>query len=735
MEKNPELEMAWSIIEQTGANLFLTGKAGTGKTTFLKELKAHSPKRMVVMAPTGIAAINAGGVTIHSFFQLPLSPYIPGATFGNTDNKFLKFGKLKRNIIRTIDLLVIDEISMVRADLLDAVDSVMRRYREHNKPFGGAQLLLIGDLQQLAPVIKDDEWNMLGRYYDTPYFFSSKALNSAKYLTVELKTVYRQQDRHFINLLNQIRENKATDATLAELNKRYIPKFKPTASSDYIRLTTHNYPAQKINESELRQLPGEPFKFKALVEGTFPETSYPADDTLVLKKGAQVMFIKNDPEKRYFNGMIGEVVDVDNNHISVKSKNGSETFGLDMAEWTNSKYTLDNNSKEIKETVEGVFRQYPIRLAWAITIHKSQGLTFEHAIIDTSHSFAHGQTYVALSRCKSLEGMVLSEPLSRHAIISDNTVDSFTNAISESVPTNETISALKNAFTVQIIDELFDITPLQSAYNMLLRTIDEHLYRRYPKLLAEYKRTASVFSQLNDIAQKFKNQYVRLLNRTPDVTDAQIQERIHKAADYFYNALTPIYTLRNKTKADIVNKTVKKQFDDRYAVFEEELLFKRSILNYESGRKETGSCSVFKPADYLNAKAKILLGLDPDTPDNPAHKKKKTADKKLKPVKEAKISTKEVSFNMFMEGKTVQEIAASRHLAASTIFGHLLPYVQDGHIEPEKLHPMKHRDKIMAFISQHPDIKTTSEIKNSLGSDVPYEEVLLTRELMRQDHN
>lgn len=735
MEKNPELEMAWNIIEQTGANLFLTGKAGTGKTTFLKELKARSPKRMAVMAPTGIAAINAGGVTIHSFFQLPLSPYIPGATFDNADNKFLKFSKLKRNIIRTMDLLVIDEISMVRADLLDAVDSVMRRYREHNKPFGGAQLLLIGDLQQLAPVIKDDEWKMLGRYYDTPYFFSSKALNSAKYLTVELKTVYRQQDWHFINLLNQIRENKATDATLAELNKRYIPGFKPTADSDYIRLTTHNYPAQKINERELQQLHGEPFKFKAEVEGTFPETSYPADDTLVLKKGAQVMFIKNDPDKRYFNGMIGEITDVDNDHITAKGKNGGETFDLDLAEWTNSKYTLDNASKEIKETIEGVFRQYPVRLAWAITIHKSQGLTFEHAIIDASHSFAHGQTYVALSRCKSLEGMVLSEPLSRQAIISDNTVDSFTNAISESVPTSETISALKHAFTVQTIDELFDITPLQSAYNMLLRTIDEHLYRRYPKMLAEYKQTASVFSQLTDVAQKFRNQYVRLLSQNPDVTDKQIQERIHKAADYFYNALTPVYELRNKTKTDIANKAVKKQFDDRFAVFEEELLFKRNILNYENGCKETGGCPIFKPADYLRAKAKILLGLDPDTSDKPAHRKKKAADKKAKHVKEARISTKEVSFNMFMEGKTVQEIAASRHLAATTIFGHLLAYVRDGHIEPEKLHPMEHRDKIMAFISQHPDIKTTSETKSALGSDVSYEEILLVRELMGRDSN
>lgn len=264
-----ELSMAWDIIENTGANLFLTGKAGTGKTTFLKDVREKSTKRLIVLAPTGIAAINAGGVTIHSFFQLPLSPYVPGATFGGEEQKYYRFSKVKRNIIRTMDLLVIDEISMVRADLLDAIDSVMRRYREHDKPFGGVQLLLIGDLQQLAPVIKDDEWSMLSKFYSTPYFFSSNALNAANYHTVELKTVYRQQDEDFISILNQIRENRATDETLAILNKRYIPDFVPDKKSDYIRLTTHNYPAQMINDKELSLLPSKEYVFKAEVEGDF----------------------------------------------------------------------------------------------------------------------------------------------------------------------------------------------------------------------------------------------------------------------------------------------------------------------------------------------------------------------------------------------------------------------------------------------------------------------------------
>ena len=481
---NPELDLAWKIVETTGANLFLTGKAGTGKTTFLKKLKERSSKRMVVLAPTGIAAINAGGVTIHSFFQLPLSPYVPGATFERGENKYFKFSKVKRDIIRTLDLLVIDEISMVRSDLLDAVDSVMRRYRDYSKPFGGAQLLMIGDLQQLAPVVKEDEWALLSSVYDTPYFFSSKALALSSYHTVELKTVYRQQDQAFISILNKIRENKASDETLAELNKRYIPGFDPGNDSDYIRLTTHNYQAQAINDRELETLPSEKYLFNAEVDGNFPETSYPADKQLVLKKGAQVMFIKNDPDKRFFNGMIGEVVSVDGKSIVVRGKGEQTAFNLEMAEWTNSKYTIDNVSKEIKETVEGVFRQYPLCLAWAITIHKSQGLTFDHAIIDASHSFAHGQAYVALSRCRTLEGIVLSAPLQREAIINDDAVDSFVGSMDERAPTADVVASLQRKYVVQVLDDLFDIAALQSSFNLLLRTLDEHFYRKYPKMLA-----------------------------------------------------------------------------------------------------------------------------------------------------------------------------------------------------------------------------------------------------------
>ena len=670
---NPELDLAWKIVETTGANLFLTGKAGTGKTTFLKNLRKHSSKRMVVLAPTGIAAINAGGVTIHSFFQLPLSPYLPGTTFDRGDKKYFKFSKIKRDIIRTLDLIVIDEISMVRSDLLDAVDAVMRRYRDYSKPFGGAQLLMIGDLQQLAPVIKEDEWTLLSSVYDTPYFFSSKALTVASYYTVELKTVYRQQDLSFISLLNKIRENKATDENIAELNKRYIPGFTPDKNSDYIRLTTHNYQAQAINDHELASLPTKEFVFNAKVEGTFPETSYPADKLLILKHGAQLLFIKNDPDRRFFNGMIGEVVSVDSENIVVRSKDGGQAFNLDMAEWTNSKYTLDDTSKEIKETIEGVFRQYPLRLAWAITIHKSQGLTFDHAIIDASHSFAHGQTYVALSRCRSLEGIVLSSPLQREAMISDNVVDSFVEKLDEHTPTEDNISTLQRKYVVQVLDDLFDFTQLQSSYNMFLRTLDEHFYRKYPKLLAEYKRVGMKFDELIKVAQKFKLQYTRLVEGAQQ--EGLLEERIHKAAVYYSSKLSEFEILCDKTKISTDNKLIKKQFEERFSTYKSELSLKTRLLKHECDNNVK-----FTVADLLSAKAKILLGITDDT--DPKTIKKVKAPKM---PKAPKIPTHEISFNMFIGGMTIEQIAAERGLAASTIFTHLINYVKSGQIGIDSL--------------------------------------------------
>lgn len=708
--------MAWQLVERTGCNVFLTGKAGTGKTTFLRELKAKSPKRMVVLAPTGIAAINAGGVTIHSFFQLPLSPYVPGATFGGREQKKFQFGKVKRNIIKTLDLLVIDEVSMVRADLLDAVDSVMRRYRVHDRPFGGVQLLLIGDLQQLAPVVKDDEWEMMRQYYDTPYFFSSRALAMAQYQTVELRRVYRQQDDAFIELLNRIRENRADDSTLDALNRRYIPGFTPPAGSDYIRLTTHNYQAQRVNDSELAALPGRAFSYRAEVEGTFPETSFPADDVLTLKEGAQVMFIKNDTGGRYYNGMIGEVVTADDDGIRVKSRDTGDVIDLVPAEWTNARYAIDSRTKEITETVEGVFRQYPLRLAWAITIHKSQGLTFEHAIIDASHSFAHGQTYVALSRCKSLEGMVLSAPLSRESIISDDTVDDFTRRAEANRPTEATLTALECEYVARTLDELFSTDMLRQAMELMTRTLSEYFYNKCHTLLTEYTKALTLLADLGEVAKRFATQYRGLLDGG-DATQTALQDRVHKGAAYFAAQLAPLSALVVKTRVETGNKMVRAQFDDRHAQLSEELTLKVRLFDYES-RTET----VFTTNDYLRRKALILLGNDDAADAKAARERRPRAPKK---PKEQKTPSHRVSHDMFTSGKSVKQIATERGLSVSTVFMHLSHYVENGNLPIDQLIPRDHIDEIMNVARLHPQGIKARDIKESVCDDITYGEIML----------
>lgn len=618
MENNPELQLAWQFIENTGTHLFLTGKAGTGKTTFLRELKERTPKRMIVLAPTGIAAINAGGVTIHSFFQLPFAPHVPDTTF-NSAQTLYRFSKEKRNIIRSMDLLVIDEISMVRADLLDALDTALRRYRDRTKPFGGVQLLMIGDLQQLAPVVKDDEWNMLKNYYDTPYFFASRALRQTTYMTIELKKVYRQSDGTFLSLLNKIRENQADEGTLAALNSRYFPGFQPRREEGYIRLTTHNYRAQQVNDRELTLLSGQAYSFRAEVTGTFPEYAYPADDVLTVKAGAQIMFIKNDASGgRYYNGMIGEVVTVNATGMFVRGKSDQHDFQLTMEEWTNSKYVLDDVTKEITEEVEGTFRQYPIRLAWAITIHKSQGLTFEHAIIDARNSFAHGQTYVALSRCKTLEGMVLESPLRSEAIISDLIIDKFTKEAGQNAPDEARLHDLQRAYFFDLLKELFDFFAVEQAFKLLLRLMDEHLYRLYPKVLREYKATrAQLKEKITDVAQRFQLQYTRMLNEMGDYTnDPALQQRIHSAADYFYREILLLRELVENTHLPTDNKELKKQIKERMEAFEDALGIKASVLEFMRVHE-------FTVTNYLNCKAKAVLSMESDTVTPKAKKEKK----------------------------------------------------------------------------------------------------------------
>nr|MBP6285012.1 AAA family ATPase [Paludibacteraceae bacterium] len=566
METNIEIELAWRCVVQTGTHLFLTGKAGTGKTTFLQKLKEASPKRMLVLAPTGIAAINAGGVTIHSFFQLPFAPYIPGTEF-STDKKFL-FSKEKINIIRSLDLLVIDEISMVRADLLDSIDEMLRRYRRTTVPFGGVQLLLIGDLHQLSPVVKDTERNLLEQYYDGVFFFNSKALQQTPYITIELKQVFRQTEVHFLHLLNQIRNNDASAETLAELNKRYIPGFSPKEDEKYIRLTTHNNQAYAINQQHLAEIDAEEFTFASKTEGNFPPSSYPTEEYLVLKKGAQIMFIKNDVTnpKRFYNGKLGKVVSISAKSIEVQGENDAQSFMLEKATWTNAKYVLNKDTNEIAEEIEGYFEQYPLRLAWAITIHKSQGLTFDRAIIDAASSFAHGQTYVALSRCRTLDGLVLGAPIPHRAIIKDAEIHEFDAHSEANAPDEARIVLLEKTYFYQLVSEMVQFTPLYKLIQRLVRLFEQTtLHALYPQLTEQLRTVRQTTNEkIVQVSERFIPVFSSLFRASTDYTsDAALHERIQSAAQYFSTLLekeiTPFIA---DLEIDIDSKETEQQLAD-----------------------------------------------------------------------------------------------------------------------------------------------------------------------------
>lgn len=599
--QNPELKLAFDFIHYTNRNIFLTGKAGTGKTTFLHTLKDTLFKRMIVVAPTGVAAINAGGVTIHSFFQMPFGPILPGR-LETSENKFVqKFNKKKINIIRSLDLLVIDEISMVRADLLDGIDNVLRRYKNKTQPFGGVQMLMIGDLQQLAPVAKDHEWNLLKKYYDTIFFFSSKVFQQSQAISIELKHIYRQQDNNFIKILNEIRNDKLSAESIEALNKRYIPGFSPENEEGYITLTTHNASANRINEEQLSKVKAKTYTFEATVNGQFPEYSFPAKQFLKLKVGAQVMFIKNDssPEKRYYNGKIGIVTEIDDDLIYVKSKDEESSIAVDQEMWENIKYTINDKSKEIEEDIAGSFIQYPLRLAWAITIHKSQGLTFEKAVIDAKAAFAHGQTYVALSRCKTLEGLILSSQISEDGIICDQTVNNFNRDVEENQPDNKALQDSRKSYQLDLLNELFSFWQIQYQVEKCKKITTENASVLAGNLSGKLNEMLLKGTQpLNEVTNKFSIQLRQLAGLTG--SEDQLQDRISKAAIYFYdqvqqNLLEPLENSAFETD----NKAVKKSINETLLKIKELIRVKQTCLK---------SCKKgFNLKDYLHVRAVAAL--------------------------------------------------------------------------------------------------------------------------------
>lgn len=731
MEKNLELRQAWEFVEHTGMSIFLTGKAGTGKTTFLKTLKSHSHKRMVVVAPTGVAAINAGGVTIHSFFQLPLSPYVPNAKM---EQRFA-YSKEKRKIMRTIDMLVIDEISMVRSDVLDAVDNVMRRFREHDKPFGGVQLVMIGDLHQLTPVVRDEEEKILSEYYSTTYFFGSKALQSIDYVTIELHHVYRQQDESFLKILNDIRDGHPTADDLKTLNSRYNPSFRPNANDDYIRLTTHNSKADDYNNYELLALKTPSYTFEAEIEKEFPPSDYPTDMRLTLKTGAQVMFLKNDPKGRYYNGRIGHVTYVDERQILVLCPGDEKAIEVEKEVWENTKYKINDSTNQIESEVVGTFTQYPLRLAWAITIHKSQGLTFDHAIIDAQLSFASGQVYVALSRCKTLEGMVLASPIEPSAIINDSRVSDYVAnqgaAAKESI---ERLPKLKEAYYKQLLVELFNFKPILVAESSLDRVMQEFFYSK--SALAALHHTA-----LGDLRTKVIPTAKTWTNKIENLTDEQAHstdflERVKRGAAYFAGQLTDIFDdlIKRTGLLQTNNKMIKRRLDHAYTDMHDIWLGKRYLL---TDIAENG----YTPQSYLKFKQEAVLNAMDENGGKAARTstKSKTSSHQsksdgisgnVKEEKKPKIDTRKATFDLYKQGKTIKEIAEERNLKADTIFGHLAFYALRGDIPIDTILPIQHREKIERIIKNVGIESGMKPIKNLCPPEVTYAEIRLTMNLM-----
>lgn len=665
------LQLARDFVENTGVSIFLTGKAGTGKTTFLRNIVESTTKTCVVVAPTGVAAINAGGVTIHSFFQLSLAPYVPGAEIEDRYN----VARRKLRIIRALDLLIIDEISMVRADLLDAIDNALRKYRRNSSPFGGVQLLMIGDLHQLAPVVTPADEAILRGHYDTPYFFGSKALASIKYITLSLEHVFRQQDRAFVDLLNNVRENKLTAGDVAMLQSRLNPEFVPHDGDGYIRLTTHNSQADQYNEKQMSRLKSPAQTYCAQVTGTFPESSYPTAEQLTLKIGAQVMFLKNDtsPEHEYYNGLIGVITEIDDDDLTVQTADGTEITVLPQ-EWENVRYTINEKSGSVETEVVGTFRQMPLRPAWAITIHKSQGLTFDKVVIDAGASFAPGQVYVALSRCRTLQGIVLATPISAMSLRSDESVNRYMDVATQIGNEAVThIDDIKLDYHRKLLCDLFDFGPILANADALKRLIYTSFRSSYPEIAGEMERVeAETRSKLYDVSEKWRQQ----INAMPTnmLTDSAFLERVQRSAVYFRDATALIYGKIFKSLTEIQSDN--KQATERGSVLAQDLRRDVSVITACLSSVADNGFSVggyLKSRQDANLRVSSALRIKANSPKEEKEKKEK------KP----KGETYMVTLRLFREGMSREEIAKSRNLKAKTINNHLLRHINNGEIAIE----------------------------------------------------
>ncbi len=713
VELNEMAAIAAQYVNTTNRHVFLTGKAGTGKTTFLQYIVEHTYKNAVVAAPTGIAAINAGGVTLHSLLQLPFGTYVPenitlpeGSLQVNTPHTLSqkrRMRKEKLQLLQEMELLIIDEVSMLRADLLDCIDQVLRdRRRRWQEPFGGVQLLLIGDLMQLPPVVRDDEWPLLSRYYPSCYFFSAHALRNQPPLTVELNKIYRQSDQDFIDLLNRLRHNKLVPKDVEFLNQ-YFKADPPTKG--YIHLTTHNYKADQINSKRLKELPTQLFEYSAQIEGDFPSNIFPIPETLGLKRGAQVMFVKNDVDRRFFNGKLGQVSRLDRDHIWVEFEDGTEVE-VDSYEWENKRFVLNSQTNQVEENVIGTFSQYPIKLAWAVTVHKSQGLTFDKAILDVADTFAPGQLYVALSRLTSLKGLVLSSPLPTHPPAIDRSLRAFVESFADQEDLSEKLEEDQVGFLRQKAIQAFDLGKLVKAMRSHAATFDKGENRSAKQQYLPWTEALVVEAEpLQSTGAQFLKQFGRILKE--EGVSAHLADRSDKAQGYFEPKLMELLQKVKHHKVQVQAKGGKvKNYLEELDALETALVFQiRQIMKLVM--------VVGQLAEGKLPTKEMLAQWEQDHKLN------------AKPPKPKKTPTAEISLKKFEAGFSVAEIAAERDLVEGTIYGHLSQYVAKGKIGLDRLVDDKKRQVIQKELAG--EYGSFSEVKQRLGDEYSYGEIKLVR--------
>jgi DNA polymerase III delta prime subunit len=737
-EINPA-ELAAKFINYTSRHIFLTGKAGTGKTTFLRNLINQTHKKAVIVAPTGIAAINAAGVTIHSLFQLPFGTYLPkqpssGDSHYNqqyntpkTIIRHLQMNATKRKIFIDLELLIIDEVSMLRADLLDAMDMVLRYIRKNNDSFGGVQVLFIGDLHQLPPVVKTNEWQLLGEFYKSAFFFDALVLQQHPPVYIELEKIYRQADEVFIKLLNNLRNNAVTADDLALLKKFYRQDFRPNLKDNYITLTTHNQKADALNKNSLDALKAETWSYKCEIEDDFSESSYPAEHVLQLKVGAQVMFIKNDPtpEKRFFNGKIAIVTDLQKDIIEVQTEGVKEKIKLEKFTWKNIRYTTDKVTNEIKEDVVGKFTQYPVKLAWAITVHKSQGLTFDKAIIDIGNAFAPGQIYVALSRLRSLDGLVLTSLISGSGMRQDPNVSLFSSRKQEHGVLGEQIKAESEHFLRNYLLRCFDLAPLD---NFVYEHV--HSYTKDMNKSAKqkhYKWAQQLLKESTELkgnASKFMSQIIRLYQ---DKSEAGLQLLLERtaAAENYFNPILQKMSMNIFERIELVKQ------DKQVVAFLTELLEMESLFyeQFKNVRKATALLrATISGKDFTKDDVTKLLNerdresriqkilLMPNTLDFSAKKAKASK------LKVEKADTKDLSLQLHREGKSIMEIAKERKLVVGTVEAHLAHFIATQEISPKDVIDNRKLNKILKAIKELKTLQL-NPIREHLGRDYTFGEI------------